>query len=46
MLLHRKDLECAVKTGHTDLIIDKNRRGETGTKPLIFLGPHTVFIEP
>jgi len=46
MLLHRKDTDPENTTGHTDLITDKNRRGEIGADPLVFLGPHTVFVEP
>lgn len=45
MLIHRPGMYASVDTGLTNVIVGKNRRGETGTIPLMFLNKYTLFIE-
>ncbi|MCE5185054.1 MAG: replicative DNA helicase [Planctomycetaceae bacterium] len=45
VLIHRKDMYGGAN-GHTDVIVGKNRRGETGVSQMMFLGKYTLFTEP
>lgn len=46
ILIHRLDFYSETNTGESHIIIGKNRRGETGTVPVTYLGNYTLFIEP
>ena len=45
MLIHRLDFYSETNTGESHIIIGKNRRGETGTVPVTYLGNYTLFLE-